>query len=329
MPSDTTESEPQAAPAVFLVRPTAFASNPQTLASNAFQHEGGDTDLTARARSECDAVATALADAGVRVHVFEGRSERDCPDEIFPNNWISFHADGTAVLYPMLAPNRRSERRQDVLHTLTGEHGYRLSRTIDLTAREADGRFLEGTGSLVLDRQSRVAFMCRSPRSDERVLADFASQLGYETVAFDAADRTGAAIYHTNAVMSLGTQFAVVSLDAMPAADRERVASALTQSGRDIVDIDLDQLGSFAANLLELAGRDGPVIALSTRALDALDPVQRSTLDSFGRLVPVAIPTIERYGGGSVRCMLAEVFLPRYKNAALSRATSAASITHD
>jgi hypothetical protein len=308
MPSHATKSEPQAASAVFVVRPTAFASNPQTLASNAFQNEGGKTNLNLRARSECDAVTTALTDAGVRVHVFEGRIERDCPDEIFPNNWISFHADGTVVLYPLLAPNRRRERRRDMLDTLTGEHRYRLSRTIDLTSHEADGRYLEGTGSLVLDRPSRVAYLCRSPRSNERVLVDFAAQLGYQTVVFDAADRAGSAIYHTNVVMSLGTQFAVVCFDAMPAADRERVAGNVMQSGRKIVDIDLDQLDSFAANLLELDGRDGPVIALSTRALDAFDSAQRRILESFGHLVPVAIPTIERYGGGSVRCMLAEVF---------------------
>ncbi len=311
MPNRATGSEPQAASAVLIIRPTAFASNPQTLASNAFQCESNSAELTSRARAECDAVAAALTDAGVRVHVFEGQPERDCPDEIFPNNWISLHADGTAVLYPLLAPNRRRERRRDVLHALTSEHGYRLSRTVDLTAHETHGRFLEGTGSLVLDRPSRVAYLCRSPRSDERVLADFASQLGYETVVFDAADRAGAAIYHTNVVMSLGTRFAVVCLDALPTADRERVAGCLRQSGREIVEINLDQLGNFAANLLELGSRDGPVIALSTRALDAFDTTQHRTLESFGALVPVAIPTIERCGGGSVRCMLAEVFLDR------------------
>jgi len=310
---DTSESESQAASAVFMVRPTAFASNPETCASNAFQHTATAViDLNASAQAELDAVAAALRDAGVRVHVFDGRGERDCPDEIFPNNWVSFHADGTVVLYPLLAPSRRRERRSELIEMLAREHGYGISRTIDLSAHEDHGRYLEGTGSLVLDRVTQVAYMSRSPRSDDDALADFADALGYETVVFDAIDGSGVPIYHTNVVLSVGTRFAIVCYDAMPAAeDRRRVATRLERSGRSVIAIDLDQLGNFAANLLELSGRDGPVIAMSARALMSLRADQRRSLESFGTLVPVAIPTIETYGGGGVRCMLAEIFLPR------------------
>jgi len=308
---DTSESESQAASAVFMVRPTAFASNPETRASNAFQGDpAADPTLAARAQTEFDAVVAALRAAGVRVHVFDGRSEGDCPDEIFPNNWVSLHADGTAVLYPMLAPSRRRERRPELLNALVSEHGYRVSRILDLTAHEAHGRFLEGTGSLVLDRIAHVAYVCRSSRSDADALAEFAAALGYETVVFDAIDGSGVPIYHTNVVMAVGTAFAVVCYDTIPdAEDRRRVATRLEQSGRSVIAIDLDQLGNFAANLLELASPDGPVIALSARALMSLRADQRRSLESFGTLVPVAIPTIETVGGGSVRCMLAEIHL--------------------
>jgi len=312
---NTPESEPQAASAVFMVRPTAFASNPETRASNAFQRGvAAAIDLNARAQAEFGAVVAALRAAGVRVHVFDGRLERDCPDEIFPNNWVSFHTDGTVVLYPMLAPNRRRERRPELLDALVSEHGCRISRTLDLTTLEARGRFLEGTGSLVLDRIAHVAYVCRSPRSDQNALANFGAALGYETVVFDALDADGQPVYHTNVVMAVGTRFAVVCFDAMPnAADRSRVATRLAQSGRTVITIDLDQLSNFAANLLELSGRDGPVIALSARALASLSAEQRRALESFGALVAVAIPTIETVGGGSVRCMLAEIFLPQRK----------------
>ena len=303
----------QSANAVLMIRPAAFASNPETLASNTFQSGAAATrEMAARAQVEFDTVADALTAAGVRVHIFDGRVEGDSPDEIFPNNWISFHADGTVVLYPMLAPNRRRERRLEIVDALEREHGYTIARTIDLTAHEAHGQFLEGTGSLVLDRISRVAYACRSPRTREQVLNDFAEQLGYTPVAFEALDDDGKQVYHTNVVMAVGTRFAIVCLEAIAdPTDREAITHRLEDSGRVIVEIERAQMHDFAANLLELEGRDGHVIALSASALSALDDSQIRQLERHGKLVSAAIPTIETFGGGSLRCMLAEVFLPR------------------
>ncbi len=246
------------------------------------------------------------------MHIFDGRSEGDCPDEVFPNNWVSFHADGTVILYPMLAPSRRRERRTELIESLERDHGYTITRTIDLTAHEDREQFLEGTGSLVLDHINRVAYACRSLRTHERALHDFAERLGFTTVAFEALDEAHMPVYHTNVVMALGTRFAVVCLEAIPDPnDRGAVAQQLESSGREIVEIEIEQMHDFAANLLELDGSHGPVIALSACALAALEDSQIRQLERHGALVSVAIPTIETFGGGSLRCMLAEVFLPR------------------
>ena len=303
----------QSANAVLMVRPAAFASNPEPLASNAFQCAAAATEeIAARARVEFDTAADALKAAGVHVYVFEGRAEGDCPDEVFPNNWVSFHEDGTVVLYPMLAANRRRERRAGIIASLEREHGYTVARTIDLTAHEAHERFLEGTGSLVLDRIGHVAYACRSPRTHERVLSEFAERLGYTPVTFSALDHTGKPVYHTNVVMTVGTSFAVVCLAAIAEpAGREAVTQWLEDSGRDIVEIEIEQMQDFAANLIELKGRAGHVIALSACALSCLDDAQIRRLERYGALVSVPIPTIETFGGGSLRCMLAEIHLRR------------------
>lgn len=303
----------QSANAVLMVRPAAFSSNPETLASNTFQSAAAASEeIAARARVEFDTVADALKAAGVRVHIFDGRSEGDCPDEVFPNNWVSFHDDGTVVLYPMLAPSRRRERRKDIIDSLEREHGYAVTRTIDLTAHESHERFLEGTGSLVLDHIGRVAYACRSPRTHGRVLSEFAERLGYTPVTFGGLDDNGKPVYHTNVVMSVGTSFAVVCLEAIAEpAGREAVIQWLEDSGRDMVEIEREQMQDFAANLLELEGRDGHIIALSACALAALDDSQIRQLERYGTLLSVAIPTIETFGGGSLRCMLAEIHLHR------------------
>jgi hypothetical protein len=308
----TPRKEAQAAAAVLMVRPVRFASNPETLASNKFQSRTeASTDIATLARAEFDRAAAILTAARNRVHVIDGRAAGDCPEEVFPNNWVSFHADGTAVLYPMLAPSRRRERRGEFLEALRGEYGYAISRTLDLTAQERDGRFLEGTGSLVLDRPQRTAYCCESPRTNRAALAEFAKQLDYECIVFDAADARGQPIYHTNVLMAVGSRFAIVCLAAVAdAAARETIVSRLERSGRTVIDITLEQMHGFAANLLQLATPDGPVIALSARAFDVLTASQRERLGAGGRLVTIPIPTIETYGGGSVRCMLAEVHLP-------------------
>lgn len=306
-------SEPQCAADVLMIRPVRFEGNPQTAPSNAFQ---ASTSASLQAQSlalaEFERLRAALVAAGVRVHVFDDTDEPHTPDSIFPNNWVSFHADGTAVLYPMLAENRRLERRMDVLERLSMQHGFRITRVVDLSHHERDGRFLEGTGSLVLDRAHRVAYACISPRTDLDVLGDFAQQLDYDVVAFEAFDSKGAPIYHTNVMMSVGTSFAVVCSASIREDERAGVLDALRSTGRTVVDLSFEQMLGFAGNLLELrSGEGGRVVAISQRAIDVLQPEQREILRGDGRIVSAAIPTIETLGGGSVRCMLAEVFLPR------------------
>jgi hypothetical protein len=234
------------------------------------------------------------------------------PDAVFPNNWVSFHLDGTVALYPMLAPNRRSERREDIIEQVVREGRFRVSRTVDLTHREAEGKFLEGTGSLVLDRTHRVAYASLSPRTDLDVLGEFARLLDYDLVTFEAQDAAGRPVYHTNVVMAIGTSFAVVCGEAIAQAPhRDAVCHQLRASGHDIVDISQRQMQEFAANLLELAPAGGHVAALSTTAWRSLGPAQRRTLESHAEILPVEIPAIERIGGGGVRCMLAELHLPK------------------
>jgi len=305
-------SEPQTAGAVLMVRPAHFGSNAETAASNFFQHPSADsTDAALRAQREFDALALALANAGVRVHQFAGQRGAALPDEVFPNNWLSLHADGTAVLYPMLAPNRRRERRRDVLDALVDACGYRIDRVVDLTGLEARGLYLEGTGSVVLDRARRIAYASLSPRTHPEALAEFAGALSYEIVPFSAVDAAGRAIYHTNVVLSLGGGFAALCTQAIPSAEERRtVVAKLEASGRALLDLSRAELESFAANVLELEGTKGPVIALSAAALRSLAPATRLGLERHGRLVPADVGTIERIGGGSVRCMLAEVVLP-------------------
>ena len=305
--------EPQSAGTVLMVRPASFGFNPQTAASNAFQSSAavGDAGCPARALAEFDALAEALGRAGVNVMVAADTREPPKPDAIFPNNWVSFHADGTVALYPMLAPNRRLERRDEIMEQVV-RGGFRVSRTVDLTHREQESKYLEGTGSVVLDRRHRIAYACVSPRTDLDVLGEFAQLLDYDLVAFDAQDGSGQAIYHTNVLMAVGSSFAVVCGDSIIGqSPREAVFSKLRDTGHEVVDISFAQMQEFAGNVLELAPPRGNVVALSGRALRSFSPNQLRTIESRAELLAVSIPTIERLGGGGVRCMLAEVHLPR------------------
>jgi hypothetical protein len=301
----------QTADAVLMVRPARFAANPETSSSNRFQAAvRTDADVAALAAREFDGLAVALASAGVRVHAFAGARGADLPDEVFPNNWVSFHEDGTAVLYPLLAPNRRRERRPQLIDALR-EQGYRVTRVVDLTSLEEKEQYLEGTGSLVLDRVNRIAYACRSPRTHDSALAELGRVLGYETHAFDATDRAGHAIYHTNVLLSIGSRFAVLCSSALrDETDRRQLVARLAKD-RELIDLSFEQLHSFAGNLLELRAGDAPVIALSATALESLRGPQRRALEAHGELVVADVGTIEKHGGGSVRCMLAEVALPR------------------
>ncbi|HWX32854.1 MAG TPA: arginine deiminase-related protein [Steroidobacteraceae bacterium] len=307
--------EPQSARAVLMVRPASFGFNPQTAGSNAFQQRPltpAHIEAQGLALEEFDGLARALQRAGVEVLIAPDTSQPAKPDAIFPNNWVTFHFDGTVTLYPMLAPNRRWERREDILEQVVREGGFHVSRTVDLSHREAEGKFLEGTGSLVLDRAHRVAYASLSPRTDLDVLGEFAQLLDYELVTFEGRDGAGQPVYHTNVIMAIGTRFAVVCGEAIAhPRHREAVFNKLEAAGHDVVDISLPQMQEFAGNLLELESAGGRVIALSTTGWRSLGAAQRQILESHAEPVPVSIPTIERIGGGGVRCMLAELHLPK------------------
>src|SRR5277367_4035242 len=313
--ADSKDPEPQNAARVLMVRPASFGWNPQTAASNAFQSASGESARTLQQSavlSEFDALADALQRAGVEVLIAADSPQPPKPDAIFPNNWVSFHHDGTVAMYPLLAPNRRCERREEIIEQVVREGSFRVSRLVDLSHREAEEKYLEGTGSLVLDRPHRVAYACSSPRTDLDVLGEFAQQLDYELMTFDAADSGGRAIYHTNVLMAIGGGFAVICGESIAnAVHRAAVFSKLYTTGHTIVEITAAQMAQFAANVLELAAPDGKLIALSTTALDCLGSAQRRTLESRATLIAAEIPSIERFGGGGVRCMLAEIHLPK------------------
>jgi len=305
--------EPQSTADVLMIRPANFCANEQTSGSNHFQNPSSpNSDAQSKALVEFDSLAQALRSAGVHTEIFHDTSEPKTPDAIFPNNWVSFHSDGTAVLYPMLAPNRRLERRTDILESLDINANYRIDRIVDLTHRESQSQFLEGTGSLVLDRLHRIAYACLSPRTHRDALGEFSQRLGYDVIAFEANDRHGRPIYHTNVMLAIGTSFAAICAVAIREDQRAYVLDALSATHRVLIELSFDQLHEFSGNMLELATKNNSrIVALSERALNALTFKQREQLvTASGPLISAPIPTIETLGGGSVRCMLAEIHLP-------------------
>lgn len=308
----------QCAEAVLMVRPARFAYNPETAATNRLQRPSAAAagEEAALARREQAGLAAALEREGVGVCVVEDTPEPPKPDAVFPNNWVSFHEDGTVVLYPMQAQSRRWERRQEVIDAVAERLGFTVTRTVDLTSHEMAGRYLEGTGSLVLDHRERAAYACLSPRTDAAVLAEWCRELGYEPVAFDAADRGGVPLYHTNVLLCIGERLAVVGSEAIAAAQRGQVVERLRGTGREVVEIGHAEIERFAGNMLELGSWDEAlgdcrVLVMSEAARQALPAEVFARLSACtDEVLAVPVPTIERLGGGSVRCMLAEVFLP-------------------
>ncbi len=307
----------QAPSAVILVRAERFRPNPDTAADNAFQADAptgqSDRETAEKALAEMDAVATALRAAGVRVHVFADE-DHTRPDSVFPNNWLSTHAGGQVAVYPMYASNRRHERRADVLELLKSE--YRVQTIVDYSGLEPDGVFLEGTGAMVLDHVSRVAYTARSHRADTHVLERFCTDFGYEPMAFDAVDSDGVPVYHTNVIGCVGTEVALFALEMIEDEQRrEQVRERLTVNGRTVVEITEEQVRQFAGNAVELCGRtaDGRrryVMAMSASARRSLRPDQVAAIEESCEILAVDIPTIE-LAGGSVRCMIAGVHLDR------------------
>lgn len=298
-----------------MVQPAAFGFNAETATSNAMQRSP-KTDVTRLnqiARAESAGLRRALESEGVRVLMAEDTPSPPKPDALFPNNWVSFHADGTLVLYSMLSPNRRLERRAEVLDAVCATLGFQPRRRIDLSVHESSGRFLEGTGSLVLDHVARVAYACRSPRTEESLVHEWARMMNFEAVVFDATDVGGNPYYHTNVMMWIGTRCAMVCAAAIAAADRERVCERLRRTEREVIEIDRAAVSAFAGNMLELATwdealGDASVLVMSATAHAALaGPKLRQLAGCVDALLAVPVPTIEHVGGGGVRCMLAEV----------------------
>ena len=310
----TTAIESQLASTVMMIRPARFESNPLTAASNRFQGKSSSSpeEQHAIALSEFDGLAAALREAGIEVIVIDDTVEPHTPDAIFPNNWISMHADGRVVLYPMEAENRRTERRHDIIDYLDKHARRQVTEVVDLSAHEDAGHFLEGTGSMVLDRANRVAYACISSRTHLDPLGEFAQRMGYDVVAFDAVDSGGVPIYHTNVLMNVGEQLAVICAEAIPRDEqRNAVLARLRETGHDILELTYAQLDAFAGNMLELRNDNGErVLAMSQQAYDSLNQEQRATLAANARIVKAPIDNIESSAGGSVRCMLAEVHLP-------------------
>lgn len=296
---------------ILLVKPAHFAYNEQTASSNAFQNaEMVDTDsVQEKALLEFEGLASTLRSIGVEVIEIEDSEFPVTPDAVFPNNWLSLHEDGTIVLYPMCAPNRRLERRKDILDRLGDK--YSIKEVIDLSHSEEQGQFLEGTGSIVFDHLSKVAYACISQRTDRSLFENLCKRLNYRPICFIAVDSTGKAIYHTNVMMCIGTGFAVICAESIPSQEqRKRVQHELVNSGREIVEISLAQMARFAGNMLEMeTGKGERALVLSKTAFDSLSARQKAVLAQYCELLPIGIPTIEQAGGGSVRCMMAEVFL--------------------
>jgi len=309
----------QCADAVLMVRPRAFGYNPETAATNTFQRPQdlvNDAGAATQARAEFERLAQALGSEGISVCAVDDTPQPAKPDAVFPNNWLSFHDDGTLVLYPMHSASRRLERRQEVIDAVVKRLDFKVSHLIDLTHHERQGRFLEGTGSLVLDHIRRVAYACTSPRTHPQLVAEWARELEYQAVIFEATDRAGAPLYHTNVLMCIGERAVVIGSGAIAPSDRDRVLAQLGASGREIIEIGPEQIEAFAGNMLELgtwdeALGDSRVLVMSDTARRALKPELFAQLSGCtDAVLAVPIPTIEKLGGGSVRCMLAEVFRP-------------------
>lgn len=303
---------------ILMIRPVRFRMNKQTAVNNYFMEdiELRDADVNLRAQQEFDAFVKVLEEIGVQVIVIEDHLDPDTPDSIFPNNWVSFHASGAVVLYPMFAVNRRKERREDILDLLE-EEGFRINQVIDYSLAERDQLFLEGTGSVVMDRVHQKVYCALSARAHEVLLLEFCEDFHCSPVIFTAyqtvEDGSRLPIYHTNVMMCLAEQFAVICLDAIDdAEERQNVVGHLEETGKEVVEITEAQMHRFAGNMLQVAGQnEEKYLIMSTSAYNSLRPEQLETLKKYNPIVHSSLDTIERCGGGSARCMMAEVFLPR------------------
>ena len=293
-----------------MIRPVNFTFNEQTAVNNAFQQAGYASQAAEKAVQEFDAFVMLLRANGVDVTVVNDTPQPHTPDSIFPNNWISFHGNGTVVLYPMFAENRRMERKPAVMDNI--RNTFSPVSLIDLTSYESDQKFLEGTGSMVLDRTNGIAYACLSPRTNAEVLQEFCNAAEYRAVMFHAVDNASRPIYHTNVMMCVADKFVVICLDAIAnTAERAEVVSNIQKSGKSIVAITFEQMNSFAGNMLQVENKSGEkLLVMSSSAYHALTKEQEDLLSTHNSLVHASLECIEKNGGGSARCMMAEIHLP-------------------
>lgn len=303
---------------ILMIRPVAFRMNEQTAVNNYYQKVLDNltpATVNAKAQLEFDAFVEKLRAVGVNVIVVEDTLDPDTPDSIFPNNWISFHESGEIVLYPMFAENRRGERREDILDVLE-EQGFVINDVWDYTSAEEDDLFLEGTGSLLLDRVNEKTYCTLSPRADEGLVIEFCEEFEMDPVIFEAFQNVNGErkhIYHTNVMMCLAETFAVICLDCIDDKQEKKIVlNNLKNSGKEVIAITEDQVNNFAGNMLQVKGaNDKRYLVMSTQAYNSLTPVQVKSIEKHCEILHSSLDTIEACGGGSARCMMAEVFLPQ------------------
>lgn len=295
-----------------MVRPANFGYNPQTAENNAFQTaetELSVTEIKEAAKREFDGFVAKLRAAGVQVMVVEEPTEPIRPDSVFPNNWVTFHHNGTVITYPMYAPLRRLERREDVLERI--KRVFEVKRLVRFEDYEESGQFLEGTGSMILDRVNRIVYACLSPRTDAKLLDEFCHWAEYKKLEFRARDAQGTDIYHTNVMMAMGDRFVIICMDTVQDdADRKKLIKTFKKTNKEIIEISMAQMLSFAGNMLQVSNREGKTfLVMSEQAFDSLDDSQITRIERHTHILHAPIHTIEKFGGGSARCMMAEIFL--------------------
>lgn len=295
---------------LLMIKPVAFDFNAETAVNNAFQQQGSNEQAQQKAEAEFDGFVQKLTAAGVDVTVVQDTPVPHTPDSIFPNNWISFHDDGSIVLYPMYAANRRAERKQHVLDIIASK--FEIKKQIDFTSKEKEDHFLEGTGSMVLDREKKIAYACLSPRTNKTVFEEWCNKMQFTPCSFYSVDETGAEIYHTNVMMCVADRYVVICLDSIrDEAERNHVIETIRNSGKKIIEVTYSQMNRFAGNMLQVQNNDGTkFLVMSSQAFHSLTTEQVKELELYNPIIHSDLTTIETNGGGSARCMMAEVFLP-------------------
>jgi hypothetical protein len=294
---------------LLMIRPVQFDFNAETAVNNSFQVNASDKTVQAKALKEFEAFISILRAHAIDVTVIDDTAEPHTPDSVFPNNWVSFHEDGSVLLYPMFAVNRRLERKQHVLDTI--KQKFHVTQMLDLSISENENIFLEGTGSMVLDRENRIVYACLSPRTDKKVLQEFCTRMNYRAVSFTATDDGGEPIYHTNVMMCVADDYAVICLNSIKnETEKKEVTATLRQTGKQVIEISFEQMNHFAGNMLQVHNAAGKkFLVMSSQAYQNLTKQQLLSIEHFNAIIHSDITTIETNGGGSARCMMAEIFL--------------------